>query len=153
MIYSCLDEALKDIESTNIFSIEELIKHYDVSVNYGAMTDNIDGFSVPSVRAIFIDQWYADRPEANYPLAHELTHCLLDDEACPLINDSFTFDSKVENNADIGALYLLARQYSNLNDVDYKDIAPYTLLDRYSVSSKHYLQSEIALRKLCKIMA
>lgn len=153
VIYSCLNDALKDIETTNIFSIEELLKHFDISVNYSELTDNIDGFSIPSIRTVFIKQSYANTIAADYPLAHELTHCLVDDEACPLINDSFTYDSKVENNADVGALYLLARQYGNINDVDYKDIAPYILLNRYSISNKHYLQSEIALRKLCKIRA
>lgn len=114
-LFDGLDSALADIDASSDYNLDHLISRYDIDFEIEPMTKDINGFSLPLTRTMFVNQ---DLQYMDHVKAHEIIHCLVDDSAEPLIESSYVNNSKIENRADWGGLYLMASEYQSLYDVE-----------------------------------
>lgn len=109
MIFNSLDEAFDELNGFITFDIDYFIKHFQISLNYtDALPSNINGFTVPLTRTMFVNAQSGDQVFTKY---HEFIHCLVDDSVEPLVESSYVSGAKIEHRANVGALAIMIKEY------------------------------------------
>jgi len=134
MLFDTLNSALADINASRDYNLDHLINRYDIDCQYQALTGNIKGFSLPLTRTMFIN---SDLQNTDQVKAHELIHCLLDDSVEPLLETSMVNNSKIENRADWGGLYLMLKEYQSLYDVNPESFNIVSFCEQSHIPSKY----------------
>lgn len=149
MIFTTLDEALTDIKSLGTWDLDHLMKHYQIACHYvDTLPDNINGYTIPDTRTCFINS------KVESPLFvchHEFTHVLLDQSTEPLIDASFVSNSKIESQANHGALYVMINNYIDKCNVDPDDFNIMHFAAAYDLDSKYILDARNIAEKILGI--
>lgn len=117
MIFESLEEALNNLNTFPSYNIDAFINYFRISLHYTELLpSNINGYSIPLTRTMFINEHASNKLFVKH---HEFIHCLLDENAEPLIESVYMEGTKIEHRADIGALAMMIKEY-----VGYLDIKP-----------------------------
>lgn len=117
MIFDSLKEALSSLDDFPSYDIDAFMRYYHISLHYTeSLPDNINGYSIPLTRTMFINEKSKDQLFVKH---HEFIHCLLDENAEPLIESQYMEGTRIEHRADVGALSMMIKEY-----VRYLDLKP-----------------------------
>lgn len=138
MLFDTLDSALASIDKSSDYNLDRLIKSYDIDCRYEYLPNSIRGYSMPLTRTMFINSSleFPDRVKA-----HELIHCLIDDSAEPLIESTYVSNSRIENRADHGGLYLMIKEYITLTGIEPEDFNVLNFCEQCHIPAKYVFQS------------
>jgi len=144
-LFDCLDSALADIDTLQDYNLDRLISRYDIDFQSVLLPADINGYSMPLTRTMFINQnaEYTDRVKA-----HELIHCLVDNSVEPLIEGSLVNGSKIERRADLGAFYLMLKEYQSVYDVEPEVFNIIQFCELTHVPSKYFYTAADAAEKV-----
>ncbi|WP_143463737.1 hypothetical protein [Levilactobacillus enshiensis] len=147
-LFDGLDSALADIDTLQDYNLDRLIDRYDIDFQSVLLPADINGYSMPLTRTMFINQnaEYTDRVKA-----HELIHCLVDNSVEPLIEGSLVNGSKIERRADWGGFYLMVKEYQSLYDVEPEVFNIVNFCEFAHVPSKYFYTAADAAEKVFNI--
>ncbi|WP_334427176.1 MULTISPECIES: hypothetical protein [unclassified Levilactobacillus] len=147
-LFDGLDSALADINTLQDYNLDRLISRYDIDFQSVQLPVDINGYSMPLTRTMFVNQntKYTDRVKA-----HELIHCLVDDSVEPLMEGSLINGSRIERRADLGSFYLLIKEYQSLYDIDPEVFSIVRFCEFAHVPSKYFYTAADAAEKVFDI--
>lgn len=117
MIFGSLKEALANLDTFPSYDLDAFIKYFRIGLHYTeSLPDNINGYTIPLTRTMFINEKCRNKLFVEH---HEFIHCLLDENAEPLIESVYMEGTKIEHRADVGALSMMVKEY-----VRYLDLKP-----------------------------
>lgn len=122
MIFNTLDEGLMAIDHLGNYNPDNIIKSFDMDLHYSnLMPNSINGYTFPLTRTLFINSKYMDKNTEVHPKCHEIIHCLVDNNAEPLLESSYVSNSRIEARANNGAFYIMIKWYLQLTGIEPSD--------------------------------
>lgn len=135
MIFDSLEEALNNLDTFISYDIDAFIKHFKISLHYTeSLPENINGYTVPLTRTMFINEHARSKLFVKH---HEFIHCLLDENAEPLIESVYMEGTRIEHRADVGALAMMIKEYVGYLDIKPSELNIMHLQQYYGLDSKY----------------
>ena len=135
MIFDSLEEALNNLDTFISYDIDAFIKYYKISLHYTeSLPDNINGYTVPLTRTMFINEHARNKLFVKH---HEFIHCLLDENAEPLIESVYMEGTRIEHRADVGALAMMIKEYVGYLDIKPSELNIMHLYQYYGLDDKY----------------
>ena len=135
MIFDSLEEALNNLDTFISYDIDAFIKHFKISLHYTeSLPDNINGYTVPLTRTMFINEHARNKLFVKH---HEFIHCLLDENAEPLIESVYMEGTRIEHRADVGALAMMIKEYVGYLDIKPSELNIMHLYQYYGLDDKY----------------
>jgi len=137
MIYDTLSEGLTAIDQLGTYNPDEIISAFDMDLNYSDdMPNHINGYTFPLTRTLFINSKYLGKLTEIHPKCHEIIHCLLDNNAEPLLESSYVSNTKIEARANNGAFYIMTKWYLEKTGINLADFNILDLAETFSLDAK-----------------
>lgn len=137
MIFSSLEEGLIAIDHLGTYDPDEIIKAFDIDLIYSdLMPNNINGYTFPLTRTLFINSKYLGRMTEIHPKCHEIIHCFVDNNAEPLLESSYVSNTRFEARANNGAFYIMVKWYLQRTGINPINFNILRFAETFSLDSK-----------------